>query len=62
MDDHREHEALSIHPQVPLLALDLHSPGIAPFPSYARRLDTLAVNAAGTRLRIPSQRHPEAWA
>jgi hypothetical protein len=52
---HREPKALGIHEQVPLPPLELCRTVVAPLSTDPRRLDTLAVNEAYTRLGLAPQ-------
>jgi hypothetical protein len=56
---HGAHAAWGGHPAVPRPALELLSAVIASLPASARRLDTLASNAASPRLGLPPQRDTE---
>jgi hypothetical protein len=59
MNVHGEHEAFGIHQQMPLPAFNLLGPLIASLPAYPRRLHTLAVQEARTRLSLSPQRYTE---
>jgi hypothetical protein len=59
MDVHGEHEALSIHEQMPLPALDLLGAVIASLPSHSRGFDALTVNDAGAGMRLPASGYAE---
>src|SRR5205085_29429 len=53
-DHHFEQNTERIDQDVAFTTLDHLAPIEAPFPTHCRRLDTLAINGGGTRLRFPA--------